>query len=115
MLFDFLALLTMGDRLVKSDWSPDKAGRYAMGRYASNTIGNQDLIYVLSSKVIGRDLRRIFALYGVPLSAAALDSVADLALPVAPLSFYAFPDYAPAQGVWLDLETTPWPVYPFAS
>ncbi|MGY0201970.1 ImpA family metalloprotease [Leptothrix sp. BB-3] len=115
MLFDFLALLTMGDRLVKSDWSPDKAGRYAMGRYASNTIGNQDLIYALSSKVIGRDLRRIFALYGVPLSVAALDSVADLALPVAPLSFYAFPDYAPAQGVWLDLETTPWPAYPFAS
>ncbi len=113
MMFDFLRMLTMGDRLVNTDWSTDKASRYAMGRYASKTIGNHELIYVLSSKIIGRDLRRVFAMYGVPLSSTALDSVGDLGLPVEPLSFYAFPDYAPTEGVWLDLETAVWPVYPF--
>ncbi|MGY0197530.1 ImpA family metalloprotease [Leptothrix sp. BB-4] len=115
MMFDFLRMLTMGDRLVSADWSTANASRYAMGRYASNAIGNQDLVYVLSSKIIGRDLRRIFALYGIPLSSTAMDSVADLGLPVAPLAFYAFPDYAPADGVWLDLEAASWPVYPFGS
>jgi hypothetical protein len=113
MMFDFLRMLTMGDRLVNTDWSTDKASRYAMGRYASKTIANHELIYVLSSKIIGRDLRRVFAMYGVPLSSTALDSVGDLGLPVEPLSFYAFPDYAPTEGVWLDLETAVWPVYPF--
>lgn len=115
MMFDFLRMLTMGDRLVNTDWSTDKASRYAMGRYTSKTIGNHELIYVLSSKIIGRDLRRVFAMYGVPLSSTALDSVADLGLPVEPLSYYAFPEYAPANGVWLDLEAAEWPAYPFAS
>ncbi len=115
MMFDYLAMLTMGDRLVMHDWSPAKAGRYAMGRYASNTIDSNDLVYVLSSKIIGRDLRRIFAMHGVPLGSTALGSVADLGLPVEPLSFYAFPDYAPTEGVWLDLEAAVWPAYPFDS
>ncbi len=115
MMYDFLRMLTMGDRLVNSDWSTAKASRYGMGRYTSNEISNRDLVYVLSSKIIGRDLRRIFAMYGVPLSSTALDSVADLGLPIEPLSFYAFPDYAPDEGVWLDLEQATWPAYPFSS
>ncbi|MGY0197533.1 ImpA family metalloprotease [Leptothrix sp. BB-4] len=115
MMFDFLAMLTMGDRLVSNDWSPAKASRYGMGRYSTNNIGSHEVVYVLSSKIIGRDLRRLFTLYGIPLSATALDSVADLGLPVAPLTFFAFPDYAPTEGVWLDLEGNKLPTYPFDS
>lgn len=115
MMFDFLSLLTKGDRLVRHDWSTAKASRYAMGRYTSNSIDNKDLIYVLSSKIIGRDMRGIFAMHGVPLSSTALASVADLGLPLAPRSFFAFPDYAPEAGVWLDLEGDKWPAYPFGS
>ena len=44
---------------------------------------------MLSSKIIGRDMRNIFAMYGVPLSPAALGSISDLGLAVAPYSFYA--------------------------
>ena len=117
MMYDFLRLLTMGDRLVSSDWSTAHAARYAMGRYPNNSIGNHELVYTLGSKIIGRDLRQIFALYGIPLSSTALGSVADLGLPVAPMSFYAFPEYSPTEGVWIELDpdASQWPPYPFSS
>ncbi|MGL6071479.1 MAG: ImpA family metalloprotease [Craterilacuibacter sp.] len=112
---EYFTLLSKGDRLVASAWDAANKGKYAMGRYANNSISNHELLYVLSSKVIGRDLRKLFELYGIPLSAQATDSVADLALPLQDKVFYAL---APgkgnqlASGQWLNLESG-MPVYPY--
>ncbi|MDW5417874.1 ImpA family metalloprotease [Iodobacter sp. CM08] len=109
---DYFTLLTKADRLVSKEWAA--GNKYGMSRYANNTISNHELIYVLSSKIIGQDVRKIFAMYGLPLSQTALDSVADLQLPVATEQFYALAQKKFNQvstGKWLDLSTTS-PAYP---
>ncbi|KPC49554.1 ImpA family metalloprotease [Amantichitinum ursilacus] len=111
---DFFSLLTKGDRLVAKNFSTSNAASYGMGRYANNTIGNSDLLYVLSSKIIGKDVRKLFAMYGIPLSADALGSIADLGLAVAPMQFYALPALKHNQlqtGVWMDIDSST-PPYP---
>ena len=111
---DFFSLLTKGDRLVAKDFSAATAAHYGMGRYTTNSISNHDLLYVLSSKIIGRDMRKLFWMYGIAPSNDALNSVADLGLPIAPRSFYALPKGKHNQlatGKWVDLEsgTPAWP------
>lgn len=112
---NYFSLLNKGDRLVAKTFTTATAANYGMGRYTVNTVTNHDLLYMLSSKLIGRDLRKIFSMYGIPLSSNALDSIADLSLPVAPRSFYALPNGKHNQlatGQWLDLENTT-PAWPF--
>jgi len=112
---DFMTLLTKADRLVAKQFDAATASRYGMGRYTTNTITNPDLLYVLSSKIVGRDLRDVFTMYGLALSATALGSVADLALPLAPLDFYALPPAKSNQlatGRWVSLQGQT-PAYPF--
>ncbi len=108
-------LLTKGDRLVAKAWDAANPGKYGMGRFADNKISNEDLLFVLSSKIIGKDLRKIFAMYGLPVSQKALDSVADLKLPVAERSFYAIAagkSNRLATGQWVNVEGLV-PAYPF--
>jgi len=112
---EFFQLLTKADRLVGGAWDAGNKGKYGMGRFADNRISNEDLLYVLSSKIIGRDMRRHFAMYGIPLTPAALGSVADLGLAEAPLSFYALAEGKHNQlagGAWMDIEGRT-PAYPF--
>lgn len=112
---EYLTLLTKGDRLVSKDWTVANAAKYGMSRYTTNSITNHDLLYVLSSKIIGKDMRKYFAIYGIPLDQRSLDSIADLGLAIAPLTFYAL---APGKGnqlstgIWLDIEAAT-PAYPF--
>ncbi len=111
---DFFSLLTKGDRLVKNSFTIATAANYGMGRYTTNTITNHDLLYVLSSKIIGKDLRKIFWMYGIPLSDGALGSISDLGLAVEPRSFYALPAGKHNQlstGQWVNIEssTPAWP------
>ncbi len=112
---EYLTLLTKGDRLVAKDWTAANASKYAMGRYANNTITNHDLLYVLSSQIIGQDMRQYFAAWGIPLDQRSLDSVSDLKLPVAHLWLYAL---APGKGnqvqtgVWVDIDGKT-PAYPY--
>ncbi|MFC7421862.1 ImpA family metalloprotease [Iodobacter arcticus] len=109
---DYFTLLTKADRLVKKEWATGH--KYGMSRYADNTISNHELLYVLSSKIIGQDVRKIFAMYGLPLSQMALDSVADLKLPLATEQFYALAQKKFNQvssGKWLDLSAAT-PAYP---
>jgi hypothetical protein len=88
-----------------------------LGRYANNnSISNHDLLFTLSSTIIGRDMHQVFAMLGLPISQAALDSVADLKLPLAPPSYYALGTGKAnqlASGQWLDLEGGTMPAYPF--
>jgi hypothetical protein len=112
---NYFSLLSKGDRLVAKSFSNASAANYGMGRYTSNAVSNHDLLYMLSSKIIGRDLRKIFWMYGVPLSSDALGSIADLGLSMAPYSFYALPAGKHNQlgtGQWLDLESTT-PAWPY--
>ncbi|MEN9656801.1 MAG: hypothetical protein RL571_266 [Pseudomonadota bacterium] len=109
---DYFTLLTKADRLVSKEWAA--GNKYGMSRYASNTTSNHELLYVLSSKIIGQDVRKIFAMYGLPFSQTALDSEADLQLPVATEQFYALAQKKFNQvssGKWLDLSATS-PAYP---
>ncbi len=112
---DFMTLLSKGGRLVAQNWTSATAGNYGMSRYSSNSISNYELQYVLSSKIIGQDLRDIFALYGVPLSQTALDSVGDLGLPLAQQQFYAIAKGKANQlatGQWLSLQGQT-PAFPY--
>ncbi|WP_297572152.1 ImpA family metalloprotease [uncultured Deefgea sp.] len=113
---DYFTLLTKGDRLVSQAWDASNKGKYAMGSYADNkTINNPDLLYVLSSKIIGKDLKNIFAMYGITLTANAINSVAALNLTILPETFYALASSKYNQvstGVWLDLSAQT-PNYPF--
>ncbi|HSW15340.1 MAG TPA: ImpA family metalloprotease, partial [Solimonas sp.] len=118
---EFLTLLSKGGRLVANtpdaDWAA-AAPKYGMSRYASKSISNHELLYVLSSRILGQDMRNVFFMYGVPLSQTALDSVADLGGALAPLQFYALAAGKANQlstGQWLALQAapTPPPAYPF--
>lgn len=112
---DYFGLLTKGDRLVAKTFTSSTASSYAMGRYTTNTIANHDLLYVLSSRIIGKDLRKIFWMYGIPLSQTALGSVADLGLELEPRAFYALATgkhNALSSGKWMDVETAT-PSWPF--
>lgn len=111
---EFMTLLTKGDRLVAQAWDTVSASMYAMGRYSNNSITNHELLYALSSKIIGRDMRQVFTMYGLPLSDVALRSVAELNLPMAPLDFYALPTGKAnklALGQWINLDSST-PAYP---
>lgn len=116
---DYLALLTKGDRLVNKTFTVDTASKYAMGRYTAATaksIANHDLLYVLTSKIIGKDMRNIFWMYGIPLSNDALNSVSDLGLAIAPYSYYALPvgkHNTLTAGRWVDLSNNATPAWPF--
>ncbi|WP_035853765.1 ImpA family metalloprotease [Deefgea rivuli] len=113
---NYFTLLTKGDRLVSKAWDSANKNKYAMSRFTDNTtISNPDLLYVLSSKIIGKDLRTIFAMYGITVSQTALDSVADLGLTVLPEEFYALATAKFNQvssGQWLNLAGTA-PSYPY--
>ncbi len=119
---DFLGLLSRGNRLVDQNWTQadwdNKKSSLGMGRYtvdSRKSISNADLVYVLSSRLIGQDMRKLFALYGIALSADALGSIADLNLPLADKQFYALASGKGNQtttGQWLNLESG-MPAYPF--
>jgi len=86
-----------------------------MSRYTSKFISNHELLYVVSSLVIGRDMREMFYHYGIPLSETALNSVADHGLPTLSPAYYAMvlgQGNKPELGQWLDISTTV-PAYPF--
>ncbi|QZA77372.1 ImpA family metalloprotease [Deefgea tanakiae] len=112
---DYFTLLTKGDRLVARAWDANSKDKYAMGRFSNNTISNPDLLYVLSSKIIGKDLRTIFAMYGMTVSQTALDSVASLGFPIVSEEFYALASgkhNQPSTGQWVNL-TGQTPSYPY--
>ncbi|MBM5571626.1 MULTISPECIES: ImpA family metalloprotease [Deefgea] len=112
---DYFTLLTKGDRLVARAWDANNKNKYAMGSFSNNTISNPDLLFVLSSKIIGKDLRAIFAMYGMSVSQTARDSVASLGLPIAAEEFYAIASgkhNQPSTGQWVNLAGQT-PNYPY--
>ena len=91
--------------------------KLGLGAFNAKSMSRPDLIYVLSSKIMGYDLKDFHALYGLPVTATAHASVSMLNLPTAPLYFYAQPDGGSnrlATGQWLTIPTHgPVPNYPY--
>jgi len=115
-VIDFLGLLGRGERLIYNDayWSANK-NALGMKDYASRNISNHELLYVLSSRIIGRDMRQVFAHYGIPLSPIALSSIAAHGMAQLGPEFYAMVPGKGNQlelGRWVDL-TGGVPSYPF--
>ncbi|MDO5651629.1 MAG: ImpA family metalloprotease [Moraxella sp.] len=122
-VFEFFRLINIANRLVDNlnmttATAADKA-KYGLGGYSDKGFNTPELVYMLSSKIIGKDMKDVFEMYGLPVSAKAHGSVAMLNLPVAPLDFYAQPQNRANflnEGQWL---TVPAPatgtmvVYPY--
>lgn len=114
-VIDFLGLLSRGNRLVDKQWSLAHRASLGMALFENNQISNHELLYVLSSRIIGRDMRQLFSLYGIPLGDQALGSISALNLPQLTPAFYAM---VPGQGnqlergQWLNLSSGI-PSYPF--
>ena len=110
-VFEFIRLLNISQRLYNqidlSKASEAEKNKLGLGTYSSkNNISRPDMIYLLSSKIIGYDLKDVFNLYGLAISSTAQSSVAMLKLPTAPLKFYAQPANRSnhlAEGTWVNI------------
>ena len=120
-VFEFMRLLNISQRLYNqidlAKASQADKNKLALGAFSKKDLSRPDLVYVLSSKIMGYDLKAMFALYGLPVSDTAHASVALLNLPMAPLSFYAQPFNRSNhlnEGTWLTLPATGLvPNYPY--
>ena len=120
-LFEFIRLLNTSQRLYNqidlSKASQADKNKLGLGAFNAKSMSRPDLIYVLSSKIMGYDLKDFYTLYGLPVTATAHASVAMLNLPTAPLYFYAQPDGGSnrlATGQWLTIPANgPVPNYPY--
>lgn len=121
-VFSYFALLSIGDRLVgkmdlsKASMADKKA--FGLGAYDKSDFSNPELDYILSSVILGYDLKHLYTVYGIPLSGKAKSSVQMLNLPDVPLQFYALPKNKANHlvlGQWIDLPTTgELKVYPYS-
>ena len=110
-VFEFIRLLNISQRLYNqidlSKASEAEKNKLGLGTYSSkNNISRPDMIYLLSSKIIGYDLKDVFNLYGLAISSTTQSSVAMLKLPTAPLKFYAQPANRSnhlAKGTWVNI------------
>ena len=110
-VFEFIRLLNISQRLYNqidlSKASEAEKNKLGLGTYSSkNNISRPDMIYLLSSKIIGYDLKDVFNLYGLAISSTTQSSVAMLKLPTAPLKFYAQPANRSnhlAEGTWVNI------------
>ena len=109
-VLEFMRLLNISQRLYNqidlTKASQADKNKLALGAFNNKDLSRPDLLYVLSSKIIGYDLKAMFTLYGLPVTETAHASVALLNLPTAPLNFYAQPANKSNhlnQGTWLTL------------
>jgi len=76
-----------------SSW-PTVAGSYGFGTYASypSSMSGNDFMLIASSNLIGRDMRPMFALWGITYSDAANAQVSAYGLPAAQQLFFPMND-----------------------
>ena len=121
-VYEFMRLLNISQRLYNQiDFAKPTAAadkyKLGLGAFTEKNLSRPDMIYVLSSKIMGYDLKEMFRLYGVPVTETAHASVAMLQLPMAPLNFYAQPVNRSNhlnEGSWLTLPAAgPVAAYPY--
>lgn len=120
-VFEFMRLLNISQRLynqidVATATTADK-NKLGLGAFTTKNLSRPDMIYVLSSKIMGYDLKEMFKLYGLPVTDTARASIAMLNLADAPLNFYAQPlnrSNHLDEGTWITLPATgSVPNYPY--
>ncbi|WP_432209141.1 hypothetical protein [Acinetobacter variabilis] len=72
-VFEFIRLLNTAQRLYNqidlSKASQADKNKLGLGAFNAKSMSRPDLIYVLSSKIMGYDLKDFYALYGLPVTA----------------------------------------------
>ena len=83
-LYTLMYLLDRNVSAAASQW-PASAAALGFGTYASAPAGmdGNDFMLIASSRIIGRDMRAVFAMWGITTSAAAAAQVAAYGLPAA--------------------------------
>ena len=112
-VFEFMRLLNISQRLYDqinvTTATAEAKNKLGLGAFTTKNLSRPDMIYVLSSKIIGYDLKEMFKLYGLPVTDTARASVDMLNLDEAPLNFYAQPlnrsNYL-NEGVWMTIPVT---------
>lgn len=112
-VFEFIRLLNTAHRLVNNlDMAKatlEEKNKYGLGAYSDKNFSTPELVYMLSSKIMGTDLKKHFEMYGLPVSTKAHESVALLNLPVAELDYYAKPKNSAnrlKEGQWVKIPET---------
>lgn len=112
-VFEFMRLLNISQRLYNqidlSKASQAEKNKLGLGAFTQKNLSRPDMLYVLSSKIMGYDLKAMFALYGLPVTETAHASVALLKLPEAPLNFYTQPANRSNhlnEGTWVTIPAT---------
>lgn len=112
-VLEFMRLLNISQRLYNqidlSKASQAEKNKLGLGAFNQKNLSRPDMLYVLSSKIMGYDLKAMFALYGLPITDTARASVALLKLPEAPLNFYTQPVNRANhlnEGTWVILPAT---------
>ncbi|WP_274902351.1 hypothetical protein [Psychrobacter sp. DAB_AL62B] len=112
-VLEFMRLLNTSQRLYNqiylSKASQAEKNELGLGAFNQKNLSRPDMLYVLSSKIIGYDLKAMFALYGLPTTETAQASIALLKSPEAPLNFYTQPVNRANhlnEGTWVTLPTT---------
>ncbi len=112
-VFEFMRLLNISQRLYNqidlSKASQAEKNKLGLGAFTQKNLSRPDMLYVLSSKIMGYDLKAMFALYGLPVTETAHTSVALLKLPEAPLNFYTQPANRSNhlnEGTWVTIPAT---------
>lgn len=120
-VFEFMRLLNISQRLYNqidvAKATVEEKNKLGLGAFTAKDLSRPDMIYVLSSKIMGYDLKEMFKLYGLPVTDTAHTSIAMLKLPMAPLNFYAQPVNRSNhldEGTWVTLPATgSVPNYPY--
>ena len=83
-LYTLMYLLDRNFDAATGNW-PTAAAGLGFGTYATqpSTIDGNDFMLIASSRIIGRDMRPVFDMWGITSSAAARNQVAAYALPAA--------------------------------
>ncbi len=98
-----ITLMHLLDRNIDANASrwASVAAAYGMGTYASAPTGmnGNDFMLIASSYIIGRDMRPMFELWGISVSAAASGQVAAYGLPAAQKMVFPMSDLARPTGL----------------
>jgi immunomodulating metalloprotease len=111
----YLMERNVNNSINKGTWAAE-ASKYGFGSYtldAMKTIDGNDFMLIASSRIIGRDMRPVFSMWGVTTSAAANAQVVTNGAPAADKLLFPMDDVAAyGAGVKPALNMTATTVYP---
>lgn len=113
-LYTLMYLLDRNVDAAAQDW-PAAAAALGFGTYAAPpaSIGGNDFMLIAASRIVGRDMRAVFEMWGVDTSAAAQGQVAAYALPTADRLLFPMADMTQSgSGIGAPVRLAPDASYP---